>query len=249
MALIGLGIGTGSGLFKFFHGKKQEKEGKKKVNKLLKEMESGAYTPPEYHYQTPASLIELSNLYAQFLAEEKQKEGMPGQERIEQNLKELAASQMYNMQQAARTSTEALGASVDISGQLTESLQQLEIQGAREEAARELAAIQMYGSVLGQKAEYEYKGQEKEFYHNLFLPWQLEELIPFQTRIQQAQSQYAAGLGNISSGFSDIINMAAMGLYGMGDSDSNGFFNKDKSKITGVGKDAGDQVSPVTNVT
>lgn len=234
-SMIMLGIGGAkalTGLGKGTIGFIQKARGKRQREKLLNKLESGEMSPPEYQYETPVSMEELSGLYQNYLAEQQGKEKMPGQDLIAQNIQQMAAGQIQNLRESARTSTQALGGTVDLSSQMIENLQQLEIQGATQAAQRELQATQMYGSALGQMGQMEAQGMEREWQRNEYAPWQLEEYLPWRTRIAQAQSDYAMGLKNISAGVEDLttgLGYGAAGYFGMqgqgggGGNSGNGF--------------------------
>ncbi|MFO7880957.1 MAG: hypothetical protein R6U52_00270, partial [Kosmotogaceae bacterium] len=185
MMVAGIGKAVG-GLAKTGYGMWQAKQGKKERERLMGQI-------PDY--ETPMSLQQMSSLYGDYLAEtERMGDKMPGQDLMEQSMREYAQSQVRNLRQTARTSTEALGATTDVISQTMENLQSLEIQGAKEAANRKLQATQMYGQSLGQIAPYE----ERE--------WQYEEWMPWMTRLNQAQAKYSAGMRGVQSGISNIVS-------------------------------------------
>jgi hypothetical protein len=223
MAALGIGKAA-TGLFKSIFGGIQQARGKRQRENILSQFESGQLNPPEYDPSTPMAFEELSGLYENYLAEQTRREGMPGQDVMEAKLREMAESRFRGVKETARTSTQALGAYTDISSQLMENLQQLEVQGARDQAERELQAMQMYGQSLGQLGQYQAQEQQQEWYRNQFMPWKIQEYQPAMTRLSQAQSDWAAGAQNLSAGIGDMVSGAAYGAgyYYMGNQGQGG---------------------------
>jgi hypothetical protein len=183
-----MGIAQGVvGLGKTIFGASQRNRAERERDRLLEQQ-------PEF--ETPQSVEELSSLYGQHLENVRRRDGLPGQAQIESNLRESTATGIQNVRETARTSAEALGATTDIVGKEIESLQQLEIEAARQKAKQELNAMQMYGQALGQEAQYE----QQEFMYNEYMPWK--------TRVAQAQAEYAGGQQTMQSGISDLVSGA-----------------------------------------
>lgn len=201
----GIAKGVG-GLFKTGYGLWQRNQGKQRREELMGQI-------PDY--DVPESMEQLENLYGNYLSEiERQGTRMPGQDLAEQKMREYAQSQIRNVRQTARTSTQAMGGTTDVISQTMENLQALEIQGMQEMAKRKLNAMGMYGEALGQIAPYE----ERE--------WQYEEFMPWKTKVAQAQQEYISGSRAMESGFSDIFSggataaMTGSGMFGGGNTES-----------------------------
>jgi hypothetical protein len=175
------------GLGKSIFGGIQKNRAKRERDRLLAD---------QPQFDTPQSIQDLSALYGQYLSDVQRREGIPGQQQIEANIRESAATGIQKVRETARSSTEALGATTDIIGRELEGIQQLEIEAARQKARQELNAMQMYGQALGGQAQYE----QQEFMYNEYMPWQ--------TQVAQAQAEYAGGQQTMVSGLSDVVSGA-----------------------------------------
>ena len=176
-----------AGLGKTVMGGIQQSKGQRQVDDLM------ASQP---QFDTPESTQQMVDLYGQYLSEVQRREGMPGQERMEANIKESAQSGISNIRETARSSTQALGATTDILSKQMDSIEELEIEGARRQARQELQATQMYGNALGNQAQYE----QQAFQYNEFMPWQ--------TELAQANALRQGGQSNLTSGLSDMLSGA-----------------------------------------
>jgi hypothetical protein len=180
------------GLGKTIYGMSQRRRAEQERERLLSQQ-------PEF--ETPQSIEDLSSLYGQYLQDVRTREGLPGQAQIESNIRQSTSRGIEDIRDTARSSTEALGATTDVIGKEIESLQQLEIEAARQQARQELQATQMYGQSLGQQAQYE----QQEFMYNEYMPWK--------TDVAQAQAEYAGGQRTMQSGLSDLVSGATQ--FGM----------------------------------
>lgn len=167
-------------------------------------------------FETPESVGELSELYGDYLRDIESRETLPGQAGMESQLRESTARGVRDVRETARSSTEALGATTDIASREIESLQQFEIEAARQQARQELQATQMYGQALSQEAQYEAQA------------WKYNEWMPWRTKVASAQGRgiggqqtLQAGIGNMVSGATQFGTSALMGgLKNVGGGDS-----------------------------
>lgn len=194
--MLAAGIGkTLAGGFKAWQGAKTRRNAKREREQLLED---------QPQYETPSSIEDLSALYGDYLAQARRTEGFPGQEQMEQRLQEQTSSRVRDVTQRARNSTQALGATTDLLSREMDALEQLEIQGAKYAAERELQGTQMYGQALGQQAQYEDQA------------WRYNEWMPWRTRLAEQQARYRGGQRTLESGWSDIFSgLTQTGMTGM----------------------------------
>jgi len=171
------------------------------INKRQAEQEREELLAAQPQMETPLAISEMSDLYQRYLSEVQGQQGMPGQEMMEQNLRESVAGGIRGVRETARTSGEALAATTDLVGREIEGIQQLEIEGARQQAQRELQATQLAGRGLQIEGQF----QQQAFMMNEYAPWQ--------TRLAQAQAEFAGGQQTLQSGLGDLFSAAT--TYGI----------------------------------
>ncbi len=184
-----------TGLFKTISGASRRSRARDRREQLMADM-------PEF--ETPQSIEQLTSLYGDYLSQVERQEGLPGQEQMEANIRESTAQGIQDIRETARTSTQALGATTDVIDREIESIQQLEIEGARQQARRELQARELYGQALGNQAQYE----EQAWRYNEFMPWRTE-LAQAQANVRGGQRTFESGLGDlVSAGTQYLVSNA-----------------------------------------
>lgn len=205
MMMLAAGIGKVlSGGLQTGIGLSQRNKAERKRDRLLEN---------QPQYGVPSSIEDLSSLYEDYLAQAKKTEGFPGQQKMQQQLQQQTSSRLRDVTQTARTSPQAQGGVIDLLSKEMDALEQLEIQGARYAAERQLQATQMYGQSLGQQARYE----DQAWRYNEWMPWRTQ-LAEQQARYRGGQRTFEAGMGNLVGGASQTAMTGLQaGWFGGGD--------------------------------
>jgi hypothetical protein len=195
-------ISAGTGLFKGVMGGFQAHNASNQIQRLERNR-------PEYDVPTSIeNLDEVPDMYADYLAQLERTQTLPGQERMEQQIRESTAQSVSEATKRARTSTEALGAATKLYSDELEQIQQLEIESARQRARQKAQARQMYGNAAMQAGQLQAQYEDQQF--------RLNQMEPFMWNMREAQQRQQAGYNMIGSAFDDAANAAQLFAYGGG---------------------------------
>jgi hypothetical protein len=208
-ALASAGISLGKGIY----GGIQASQGAQQERELERNR-------PDYDIPTSIeNLDEVPSMYADYLAEIERRDTMPGQERMEDQIRQSAAQGIDETTKRARTSTEALGAATDIYSDELQQMQQLEIESARQRARQRVNAMQMYGQSRMNVGQLQAQYEDQQF--------RLNQMEPWMQNMREAQARQQAGYNMIGSAFDNAADAALM--YGRGNFDGGGGNQKSSS--------------------
>jgi len=174
-AVAGGLFGLGKNIFQGLTGLKQKREAE-------------ALDPQRPEFQIPEAQLQQLGLYRGLA----QQARLPGQAQMEDQLNLAASSGQGALARAAGSAQDVIAGASNIAGGQARSLNQLTIEGSRQQRQSQ----ELFGRGLGSMAQ----SQERQF--------NLNQMIPFLNEVERKQALEGAGLANISGALGDTSNLA-----------------------------------------
>lgn len=174
---IGAIIQGGTGIGEIVAGMLITDETKDKIDEWRKQY-------PEM--DIPSAIVQATDLYKR----ESQRSQVPGYDLYRQQIEGSTAQGLSASREAATSAADLLGATTSLYGQQSQALTQLEIEGARQQAANR----QMYAQSLQNLGQW----QQQQYYMNEYYPW-VSKMNELQGIQQSAYDMLVGGINTLSA--------------------------------------------------
>jgi len=148
----------------------------------------------------PDAIVQATDLYRQGA----QQTRLPGQDLYEQQIQQGTAQGISASREAATSAADLLGATTSLYGQQSQSMTNLQIAAARQQAQNK----QLYGQQLNTLGQW----QQQEYYMNEYYPW-VSEMNQMQGNLQSSYDMLTGGVSTLAgSGYGMTSDISSSGM-------------------------------------